>query len=223
MQIRALRPWVVAVSLILVGNYAAFYLFRVSAWSELECFEWLALFLSVICFGAGLGSLNLARPTVSGIAVTSLSASHSQASPRFSLRPRFHRLPPFGLIGSLGLFLVIVPLWMMQFGDLPSKGLSVDLVRPGLPAQATPWPEAIRLRIDVHNRWYLNDALTSGSALPNALKAALSRRAQWVVYIEADPDVPYGGPVAAMEIVRAAHARVILLTPQSSGNGGPTP
>jgi len=69
MQIRALRPWLVAVSLILVGNYAAFYLFRVSAWSELECFEWLALFLSVICFGAGLGSLNLARPTVSGIAL----------------------------------------------------------------------------------------------------------------------------------------------------------
>jgi len=75
------------------------------------------------------------------------------------------------------------------------------------------------VRIDAQNRWYLSGNLTSASVLPNELRAELSRRAQWMVYVEADPDVPYAWPIAAMEIVRAAHARVILLTPESSTNG----
>jgi len=77
------------------------------------------------------------------------------------------------------------------------------------------WPEALIVRIDAHNLWYLSGKLTSASALPNDLKTELSRRAQWVVYFEADPEIPYASAVGGMEIIRAAHAGVILLTPAS--------
>jgi hypothetical protein len=54
MQIRPLRPWLVALLLILIGSHAAFYLFRVSSWSELVDYEWISLLVFVIYFPAGL-------------------------------------------------------------------------------------------------------------------------------------------------------------------------
>jgi biopolymer transport protein ExbD len=216
MDIRPVRPWLIGISLTLLGSHAAFHSFRVSAWTELKDYEFLSLVVSVICLAAGCGSLTIAlASTRPAIAPTSLAAQ--LACPRLPLRPRFHRLPQFGLIGSFALFLVIVPMWIMDFGSLPSKGLSVDLVRSDL--SPLTGPETIILRIDARNRWYLNGVATSPSGLPNALKVELSRRAKWLVYVGADPDVPYAWPIAAMEIVRASHARVILLTPASTGNG----
>ena len=216
MQIRPLRPWLVALLLILIGSHAAFYLFRVSSWSELVDYEWISLLVFVTCFPAGLALLCLARPSNRpAIAVTSLAASQPTAARTRALRQLFHQPPPFGVIASLILFLVVVPMWVLQFWNLPSAGLTVDLITSDFPPPATPWPEALILRIDAHNRWYLNAALTSPSALPNDLRTELSRRAQWLVYVEADPEIPYASAIAAMEIIRAAHARVVLLPPGS--------
>lgn len=220
MQLRPARPWLLAICLLLVGIHFTIYLFRASAWTDLERYEWLSLIAAITCFAAGLASLTIALPARrSDVAPLPVSDDNRAATGAgFPLRRRIHRLPPFGLIASIAMLFVIVPIWLMQFGDLPSKGLSVDLVRSDLPPKTERWPEAITVRIDARNRWYLNGKPTSATALPNELKAELSRRAQWVVYVEADPDVPYAWPIAAMEIVLAAHARVILLTPGSVGN-----
>src|SRR5690348_10461743 len=116
------------------------------------------------------------KPTDSSTHSRSPAAlSPAAAGSSFTGRRRqlFHRPPPFGVIASLILFLVVVPMWVLQFWNLPSAGLTVDLITSDFPPPATPWPEALILRIDAHNRRYLNAALTSPSALPNDLRTEL--------------------------------------------------
>jgi len=61
---------------------------------------------------------------------------------------------------------------------------------------------------------YLNSKLVSPNELPRALEDEFARRADWSVYVEGDPDVAYGTMVQAMDLVRSAQGKVILLTPE---------
>ena len=129
MQLRPARPWLFATCLILLGSHAAFHLFRVSAWTDLENYEWLSLVVALTCFAAGLASLTISLPSSRSHEAPASWSENSPAAPSLvlRLRPRFHRFPSFGFTTSVMLSLVIVSIWIMQFGDLPSKGLAWTL------------------------------------------------------------------------------------------------
>ena len=84
---------------------------------------------------------------------------------------------------------------------------------------ADPFRAPLVLRIDGEGRWYLNEIPTSPEMLKATLGAEFSRRADWVVYLEADPDVEVRTAASAMDIVQGAHGRVVIAAP--AGPPGP--
>jgi len=49
--------------------------------------------------------------------------------------------------------------------------------------------------------------------LPQALEEEFERRADWSVYIEAESAADYQQVARAMDLVRKAHGKLIMLTP----------
>lgn len=77
------------------------------------------------------------------------------------------------------------------------------------------------------SRIYVNDRETDWHNLRGTLLSQLSLRPDWVVFIDADPNLPYAEPVQVVEIVNQLCAKPVLLTrslwqpqkPASEGRG----
>jgi biopolymer transport protein ExbD len=78
-----------------------------------------------------------------------------------------------------------------------------------------PWFEPLVLRIDKQNRWFLNDQPVSPEGFSGALKGALSRRPEWFVYLDADPELEFGVHALAIDLIQGLHAKTILVTPNA--------
>ncbi len=63
---------------------------------------------------------------------------------------------------------------------------------------------------------HLNSKLVSWENLDNALKESLELRPDWVVYVDADPEVDWQCVTDVMDIIRNAHAQVVLVTTLNS-------
>ncbi len=63
---------------------------------------------------------------------------------------------------------------------------------------------------------HLNSKLVSWENLDNALEESLKLRPDWVVYVDADPEVDWQRVSDVMDIIRNAHAQVVLLTTLNS-------
>jgi biopolymer transport protein ExbD len=125
----------------------------------------------------------------------------------------YTRLPAFGLIGAISLCLVVVPGWNEEFWRPIPVGLAVQLLNPTpLSTKTDDWNEALVVRVDSQRRFYLNSKKVSEEELAGNLREALSRRAEWVVFVEGDPTLEYAYVAHAVDIVTGMHARVILLT-----------
>jgi biopolymer transport protein ExbD len=57
---------------------------------------------------------------------------------------------------------------------------------------------------------FLNGKHLLHSQLNTALQAEFSRRPDWVVYLDADPDISWSEVIQAIDMVQAVHGRVIL-------------
>ena len=138
------------------------------------------------------------------------------------LRSRLQELPPFGLVYALILASLLIPsclIFLHEWGyDHRSVGIDVHLLKPGLLKTASDsWAEPLVGRVENVGpgsppRLYLNSKLVGWEALAPELKTKLKSRSDWVVFIEADDDINWGDAVNAMDIIRGAGARVVLLT-----------
>ena len=63
---------------------------------------------------------------------------------------------------------------------------------------------------------HLNSKLVSWENLDNALEESLKLRPDWVVYVDADPEVDWQRVSDVMDIIRNAHAQIVLLTTLNS-------
>ena len=63
---------------------------------------------------------------------------------------------------------------------------------------------------------YVNSKPTSWNRLALDLKNELKLRPNWVVYVQADPVLPWADIVNAMDVAKGLHANVVLLTIQPS-------
>ena len=112
--------------------------------------------------------------------------------------------------------LVLIPLWLVTFWKESSKGIWVltssrSLKTPGSDQLVKP----LILRIDKQNRWLLDGKPVSPDAFPNALKESLNRRSDWFVYLDANPELPFGVTAGAMDMIQGLHAHIILGTPSA--------
>ncbi len=173
-----------------------------------------------------------------GIALVWLSRPDRDASRRASIRlfpgsstgygSAFHaRRPPqpvlFSRLPSIALYLTFF-LMLMLFSILFMLGLSATLwhgngirvltssrtLSPQLGQGARP----LLLRIDRKGRWFLNAKPVSPEQFPGALREALSRRADWAVCLDADPELDFGPVAKAMDAIQGLYAKIILVTPK---------
>jgi biopolymer transport protein ExbD len=131
---------------------------------------------------------------------------------RFPLRPRISNLPTFGYLYVSA----IIPLAILMPLTLPAapQGIWVSLRVPPRESRPQAWQSGLILRIGLDGKWYLNSEKVSPQDLSTVLVKNLSRRAERVVYLEADPDVEYQQVITATEAIKAVHVKVVLLTPQ---------
>jgi biopolymer transport protein ExbD len=135
------------------------------------------------------------------------------------LKKRFSSLPPFGLFFSSTLIFSVFFIGLiltLQFS--PSRGIRVHLAR-GVPSLLLAEPLVVRIGFSgrgVQPSLHLNSKLVSWENLDNALEESLKLRPDWVVYVDADPEVDWQRVSDVMDIIRNAHAQVVLLTTLNS-------
>lgn len=130
---------------------------------------------------------------------------------RFPLRRRISALPAFGYLYVSA----IIPLAILMPLTLPTdpQGIWVSLRVPPRESRLQAWQSGLILRIDLNGAWYLNSQKVTPGDLSTVLAKGLSRRAERVVYLEANPEVEYQQIIAATEAIKAVHVKVVLLTP----------
>jgi len=110
------------------------------------------------------------------------------------------------------IFLGIAPLILSrtQRGD----GIPVRVLAPGvLRSDTDRTTTGLLVYVARSGKLYLNSKPVTEKELPGALEHAFALRADWSVYVEGDPELPYAAVVRAMDQIRSAGGKVIMLTP----------
>ena len=127
--------------------------------------------------------------------------------------PPIHDAPHWPLLCVAILSILIFT--FMIFGPLPSKGLFVTWKnRDAVIWEKSPWPEPLDVYVRVPARFFVNGQEVSRSELHAKLIEQLTRRAEWTVYFEGEPDVPYMEAVYAMDTIQACGAKLVWITPK---------
>jgi biopolymer transport protein ExbD len=134
---------------------------------------------------------------------------------RFPRRALFSGLPSYGLCAGLVLSLLAISMYVVTYTP-PPVGIWVltsdrSLKTPRYGQSDKP----LVLRIDKENRWFLDGKPVSPEEFPGALKKVLDRRLDWVVYLNASPELELGAPARAMDMIQGLHAKIILVTPST--------
>jgi biopolymer transport protein ExbD len=103
----------------------------------------------------------------------------------------------------------------MSFGPLPSKGLFITLKkRDAVAREKSPWPDALEVYVRAPARFFINGQEVSWSDVHARLIEQLSRRAEWTVYFEAEPDVPFMHAANAIDMIQSCGAKLVWITPK---------
>jgi biopolymer transport protein ExbD len=141
-----------------------------------------------------------------------LQSQHKSTQRRLSLMGTASMLPTIGYVYALTyllLFLAYAPFHLAIWNY--SHGLPAKMLRRGV----THFSDVPGLLIYVtrDGRFYLNSVPVSATELSKSLEAEFARRADWSVYVEGDSDGQFQFVAEAMDLVRGAHGKIILLTP----------
>ncbi len=133
------------------------------------------------------------------------SASHAKGK-RNGARPEMNVTPLVDVVlVLLIIFMVITPLLTKQMPlSVPSR----------VEAQAaTPTNESLVVTVDANGHTRINRDQVERNELRARLAPLVAARADRTVFFDADDNAPYGAAVAAMDLVRAAGARSIAVSP----------
>jgi hypothetical protein len=130
--------------------------------------------------------------------------------------PLIHGMPHWGLFCSAVLWILIFI--FMVFQPEPFMGLFVtwethDAVMWG----TNPGADTFQVYVAVTGgrpRFLVNGQEVDRMALRTKLLEQLSRRAEWSVYFEADPDTLYMDDIYVIDTIQACGAKVIWITPK---------
>jgi len=140
-----------------------------------------------------------------------------QWAQKLPLRRPISGLPGFGLIAGI-LFALVAMLMMLLTIPMTSKGLRVHLLKPGaIPAKSDSWTEPLIVRVNYAGPGkeatvFLNSRQVAWDDLNRALKEELSRRREWVVYVEGDECVGWSNIAGVIDAARGEQAKVVLVT-----------
>ncbi|MBZ5534387.1 MAG: biopolymer transporter ExbD [Acidobacteriia bacterium] len=137
--------------------------------------------------------------------------------PRKRLFAKFHT---FGLVFALTYFVAAISFMaVICWQEWRPTGFMVHLLsqndRVGM---IHPWTQALVLRIDSHNHWFLNSKQISPADLGRALKELSSRSMNPAVFVDADSNGKYENVVQAVDLIEGAGGKTVLYTPASQPN-----
>jgi biopolymer transport protein ExbD len=127
--------------------------------------------------------------------------------------PLIHALPHWGLFCGAVLWILIFI--FMIFSPLPSNGLFVSWRnRDAVVWEKSPWPDTLEVYVRVPSRFFVNGQEVERNDLHVKLIEQLSRRAEWTVYFDADPDTLYMDDVYAIDTIQACGGKLFWVTPR---------
>lgn len=136
---------------------------------------------------------------------------------RFRPARRFSALPTYGLICAT-FFSFLFMIFMLDRANRPvSRGIWVSVQQhPSETNDSVSMPPLV-IRLESAgsgspSRLYLNSELVPSEEFESCLKDGLKRRPDWVVFVEADKDVPWAEVMNTMGTVQGLRARVVLLS-----------
>lgn len=149
---------------------------------------------------------------ITGLRHTRRSAPHAWA------RGPAGNVPAIALVIALVWFVAFIPIWFVYTaGHRTIYGLMVLVTQKGDASNAA-WPglTAPLVRVDAHERVYLNYEQTTWEQLPAKLEAALRGLPMRVrvVYVDGDVNIPFMDVARAVDVIEGAGAKPILLTPR---------
>jgi hypothetical protein len=151
------------------------------------------------------------------IAESGMGGQNFQWAQRLPLRRPIHGAPSFGLLAGMIVSVAVAGAMMIEREHRRPLGLWVHTVKPGAElVRSDSWTEPliVRLRYAGSGREsivYVNSTLTPWDELSQRLKEELSRRRDWVVYVEGDDDVAWGNVTQVIDVARGLNAKVFLL------------
>jgi biopolymer transport protein ExbD len=148
---------------------------------------------------------------------TLLLARRDSSRRRLLLMGPASTLPTVAYFYATTFFLLVLVVAPFQLGRFPrSHGIPARLLRADVIQATMDQPTTgLLVYVDQNERLYLNSKPIAPKELRRALEKEFALRADWSVYVEADPDVAYRTVVQAMDLVRSAHGKVIILTPRT--------
>jgi biopolymer transport protein ExbD len=173
-----------------------------------------------ITFGASLVLLGvIAGSTESHLLSNRISNSESvglnfQWAQRLPLRSQFSSPPAFALVAAPVLITLIIIFMIMQ--PQTSEGLYVSIRKPDVSESTDVHDDTVIVRIvdaapGKVPAIYINSRLSSWGTLSNDLKDQVKIHPQWVVYVQAGPNLSWADVVRAIEVAKAIPAKVVLL------------
>jgi biopolymer transport protein ExbD len=206
---------------------------RLRVWTDSSDYEFYAGYLewaAAICFAAGVSliilqlvgrlgwraeeaaSLNLS-PSVG----SSSAGQNFQWAQRLPLRRPISGLPGFGVVGVIIYALTGMVMMVLTIPITP-KGMWVHVLKPGdVPAKSDSWTEPLVVRVTYAGpgrepRVFVNSRQVSWGDLGGTLMGELSRRRDWVAYVEGDSCVSWTEVANVIDMAHADQAKVVLVT-----------
>jgi biopolymer transport protein ExbD len=141
-----------------------------------------------------------------------------QWAQRLPLHRQFSSPPAFALLATPVLVILII-IFMVTLQPYPARGLYVRVLKPGPLAAAEPLSDPVVVQIldggpGVTPELYINSKPTSWNRFSGDLKNELKLRPNWVVYVQADPSLPWADIAHAIDVAKSLHANVVLMTIQ---------
>jgi biopolymer transport protein ExbD len=130
---------------------------------------------------------------------------------------------PSFVIASLNVFSVswisvlmtLVIIFMIFDSPRPRYGLYIDwLERSRVSVTGSPWPETMSVYIGSQNQFLVNGKPIRAEDLKAKLEEELGRRAEWTVYVEADPYSMFANTAHAIDTIQGLGGRVVWITPK---------
>jgi biopolymer transport protein ExbD len=191
-----------------------------------DLFQGICLIFLVL---AGTGSVLLILPALRFLRNRFVRISHEKlcifTSPGYVYRPSFKRPRPmpiffrvvdFGLVYTvtmLPVFFLWVFIVVHIWGDR-KVGILVPISIPGGPfLRVDPHENEFLVGLDMHGNYFVNSRQVPRDHLQQYIQQELANRAEWTVYFEADPNSRFSDAAFAMDAIRAAHGKLVWLTP----------
>ena len=173
--------------------------------------------LSLVILGWRGGEFRELEPSAV-VTNTPTAGQNFQWAQRLPLRRQFSSPPAFALLAAPVLLILII-IFMVLLQPYPARGLYVKVLKPGPLAAPDPLNDPVVVEIldagpGVTPELYINSKPTSWNTFGDDLKNEIKLRPKWVVYVQADPNLPWADVTSAIDVAQGLHADVVLLTIQ---------